>query len=46
LTVYMTDDTTFADARTATLSAAADLYGAGSAAENAVAQAWSAVNVK
>lgn len=46
LTVYMTDDTTFADARTATLSAAADLYGAGSAAENAVAKAWSAVNVK
>jgi zinc metalloprotease ZmpA len=46
LTVYMTDDTTFADARAATLSAAADLYGAGSAAQNAVADAWNAVNVR
>jgi zinc metalloprotease ZmpA len=46
LTAYMTDDTTYAGARAATLSAAADLYGAGSAAEKAVARAWSAVNVK
>ncbi|WP_435212042.1 M4 family metallopeptidase [Streptomyces sp. bgisy034] len=45
LTVYMTSSTKYAGARTATLSAAADLYGAGSAEERAVAAAWSAVNV-
>lgn len=45
LTTYMTSGTTFAQARTATLSAAADLYGAGSVQHNAVAAAWSAVNV-
>jgi Zn-dependent metalloprotease len=45
LTVYMTDDTTYADARAATLSAATDLYGAGSAQVTKVAAAWSAVNV-
>jgi Zn-dependent metalloprotease len=44
LTVYMTSGTTYAQARTATLSAAADLYGAGSPEVNAVAAAWTAVN--
>ncbi|MFC9287537.1 M4 family metallopeptidase [Streptomyces sp. NPDC057052] len=45
LTVYMTSSTNYAGARTATLDAARDLYGAGSAEQNAVAAAWSAVNV-
>ncbi|MFJ8537663.1 M4 family metallopeptidase [Streptomyces sp. NPDC093591] len=45
LTVYMTSSTNYAGARTATLSAAKDLYGAGGAEYNAVAAAWSAVNV-
>lgn len=45
LTVYMTSGTTYAGARTATLNAARDLYGAGSAQQNAVAAAWSAVSV-
>ncbi len=45
LTVYMTSGTTYAAARAATLSAAADLYGAGSAEVNAVATAWGAVLV-
>ncbi|MFD5470498.1 M4 family metallopeptidase [Streptomyces sp. NPDC127105] len=45
LTVYMTSSTKYAGARTATLNAAKDLYGAGSAEYNAVAAAWSAVNV-
>jgi Zn-dependent metalloprotease len=45
LTVYMTTSTTYAQARTATLSAATDLYGAASAERAAVAAAWSAVNV-
>jgi Zn-dependent metalloprotease len=45
LTVYMTTRTNFAGARAATLSAATDLYGPGSAEANAVAAAWSAVNV-
>jgi Zn-dependent metalloprotease len=45
LTVYMTSGTNYANARAATLSAAADLYGNGSAKYNAVAAAWSAVNV-
>ena len=45
LTVYMTSSTTYSGARTATLNAARDLYGAGSAQYNAVAAAWSAVNV-
>jgi Zn-dependent metalloprotease len=35
----------YAGARTATLNAAKDLYGAGSAQQNAVAAAWSAVAV-
>jgi Zn-dependent metalloprotease len=45
LTVYMTSSTNYAGARTATLDAARDLYGAGSAEHDAVAAAWSAVNV-
>ena len=45
LTVYMTSSTTYAGARTASLNAARDLYGAGSAQDNAVAAAWSAVSV-
>jgi len=45
LTVYMTSSTDYAGARTATLKAAKDLYGAGSTEYNAVAAAWSAVNV-
>ncbi|MGV9943127.1 M4 family metallopeptidase [Streptomyces sp. NPDC003401] len=45
LTVYMTSSTNYAGARTATLNAARDLYGAGSTEQNAVAAAWSAVNV-
>lgn len=45
LTVYMTSSTDYAGARTATLNAARDLYGAGSAEYGAVAAAWSAVSV-
>ncbi|MFE0465515.1 M4 family metallopeptidase, partial [Kitasatospora sp. NPDC058965] len=45
LTTYFTSSTDYAGARTATLSAATDLYGAGSAEYNAVATAWAAVNV-
>ncbi|MFF4381276.1 M4 family metallopeptidase [Kitasatospora sp. NPDC001547] len=45
LTVYMTSTTTYKGARTASLNAARDLYGAGSAEYNAVAAAWSGVNV-
>jgi Zn-dependent metalloprotease len=45
LTVYMTSSTKYAGARTATLNAARDLYGSGSAEYNAVASAWSAVLV-
>ncbi|MFJ5967599.1 M4 family metallopeptidase [Streptomyces sp. NPDC093060] len=45
LTVYMTSSTNYKGARTATLNAAKDLYGAGSTEYNAVAAAWSAVNV-
>jgi len=45
LTVYMTSSTSYSGARTATLNAARDLYGAGSAQQNAVAAAWSAVSV-
>ncbi|MFI1510352.1 M4 family metallopeptidase [Streptomyces sp. NPDC020597] len=46
LTVYMTSSTNYAGARTATLNAARDLYGAGSAEYTTVGEAWSAVNVK
>ena len=45
LTVYMTSGSDYASARAATMSAAADLYGAGSAKQNAVAAAWNAVSV-
>ena len=45
LTVYMGTGTTYPQARTATLNAAADLYGAGSAEQDAVAKAWSAILV-
>ncbi|GAA1414328.1 M4 family metallopeptidase [Kitasatospora putterlickiae] len=45
LTVYFTSTTNYKAARTGTLSAAADLYGAGGAEYNAVAAAWSGVNV-
>ncbi|MFG2559254.1 M4 family metallopeptidase [Streptomyces sp. NPDC048496] len=46
LSTYMTSTTNYAKARTATLTAATDLYGAGSAEYAAVAAAWSGINVK
>lgn len=45
LTVYMTSRTDYAGARTATLSAAAALYGSGSTEYATVAATWSAVSV-
>ncbi|MEW2496797.1 M4 family metallopeptidase [Streptomyces nodosus] len=45
LTTYMTSTTNYKAARTATLNAASALYGSGSAEYNAVAKAWTAVNV-
>lgn len=45
LTVYMTSNTDYQGARTATLDAARDLYGSGSTQYSAVAAAWSAVSV-
>ncbi|POM27742.1 Transglutaminase-activating metalloprotease precursor [Actinomadura rubteroloni] len=45
LTAYMTSNTNYAGARTATLNAARDLFGAGSEQYAAVAATWSAVNV-
>ena len=45
LNVYMTSGTTYAQARTATLNAAKDLYGQGSAQYTTTAAAWSAVSV-
>ncbi len=45
LTVYMTSSTNYAAARTATLNAAADLYGASSGEQSAVNAAWAAVKV-
>nr|WP_275563990.1 M4 family metallopeptidase [Kitasatospora sp. SID7827] len=45
LTVYMTSTTDYKGARTASLNAARDLYGAGSAEYAAVGAAWSAVSV-
>ncbi|NUS59995.1 MAG: M4 family metallopeptidase [Lysobacter sp.] len=45
LTVYMVSTTNYAGARAATMSAAADLYGASSSQQNAVAAAWDAVGV-
>jgi len=46
LTTYMTSSTNYAGARTATLKAATDLYGATSTEYAAVAAAWNAVSVK
>ncbi|MET7549275.1 M4 family metallopeptidase [Streptomyces sp. NPDC005479] len=45
LTRYMVSSTDFHDARTATLQAAADLYGQGSTEYDTVNKAWAAVNV-
>jgi Zn-dependent metalloprotease len=45
LTTYMTSTTNYAGARTATLQAAADLFGAYSPAYLAVADAWAGINV-
>ena len=45
LTVYMTSSTNYAGARAATITAANDLFGAGSTESNAVAATWSAVSV-
>jgi Zn-dependent metalloprotease len=45
LTVYMTSSPNYAGARAAALSAATDLFGAGSTQRNAVAAAFSAINV-
>ncbi|MFJ6616351.1 M4 family metallopeptidase [Kitasatospora sp. NPDC091335] len=45
LTTYMTSNTNYAAARTATEKAATDLYGAGSAELAAVGTAWAGVNV-
>jgi thermolysin len=44
-TSLLTPNATFSMARAATIQAARDLYGAGSAAEQAVTQAWTAVGV-
>ena len=44
-TQMMPSNATFAVARTVTIQAARDLYGAGSAAERAVTEAWTAVGV-
>ncbi|WP_257305446.1 M4 family metallopeptidase [Geothrix campi] len=45
LSVYMTSSTNYAGARTAAISAAKDLYGAGSAQEQAVWNAFHGINV-
>ena len=45
LTVLMPPNSTFALTRVATIQAARDLFGAGSAAERAITQAWDAVGV-
>ncbi|MCX5208865.1 M4 family metallopeptidase [Kitasatospora sp. NBC_00240] len=45
LSTYMTSNTNYAGARTATLQAAADLYGTGTPAYKNTANAWAAVNV-
>ncbi|MFB7292814.1 M4 family metallopeptidase [Actinacidiphila glaucinigra] len=45
LTTYMTSTTDYAGARTATLQAAADLFGASSPVYVTVANTWAAVNV-
>ncbi len=43
--VYLSANSTFANARTAAIQAAIDLYGAGGPEEQAVTNAWYAVNV-
>ena len=45
LTVYMTSSTNYAGARTACISSAKDLYGAGTADEQAVWNAFAGINV-
>jgi Zn-dependent metalloprotease len=45
LSTYFTSTETYAKARTATLQAAADLYGTGSTEYASVGKAWTAVNV-
>ncbi|WP_043475312.1 M4 family metallopeptidase [Kitasatospora sp. MBT66] len=45
LTAYMTSTTSYASARTATLQAAADLYGTNSQERYLVSKAWAAVSV-
>lgn len=45
LTTYLTSSSTYANARTYSLQAAADLYGAGGAEVNQVKNAWNAVGV-
>jgi bacillolysin len=45
-TSFLTPSANFAQARAATIQAARELYGAGSAAERAVTQAWTAVGVE
>jgi Zn-dependent metalloprotease len=45
LTVYFTSNTDYAAARVATMNAAGDLYGVGSAEQLAVAQTWDAVSM-
>jgi Zn-dependent metalloprotease len=46
LTVLMPSSSTFGLTRVATIQSARDLYGAGSAAERAITQAWDAVGVQ
>ncbi len=45
LSVYLSANSTFADARAAAIQSAIDLYGAGGAEEQAVTNAWHAVGV-
>jgi Zn-dependent metalloprotease len=45
LTTYLTSSSTYANARTASLQAAADLYGAGGVEVTQVTNAWNAVGV-
>jgi thermolysin len=45
VTQLLPANATFAMARTATIQAARDLYGAGSTAERAITEAWTAVGV-
>ncbi len=45
LTTYLSSSSTYADARSGAIQAAIDLYGAGSAEEIAVTDAWHAVGV-